>query len=271
MSRVYELAMAGRPMETPFVDVHGHFGSWTETVIPYAYDYGRNIAEMDRYGCDMVWMTAARPGYGDDMRLKNDYVFDFADAYPDRIIPYCTLSVNHPGRMLSELKRCMGRGRCVGVKMHRYSQPAYTVKTDFMQPVLEVLNEHKLVYLNHSFENLPDLFWALERYPDITFINGHFWGPMHVHAMRYPNLRICTCAAYRPDEVGNECRCTGRADTFLVGSDFSLFQLGFGLGMIAYADMPEPQKRDILGLNAIRLMQRMKWFTPGIIRKEFAL
>ena len=39
-----------------------------------------------------------------------------------------------------------------------------------------------------------------------------------------------------------------------------LFVDGFGLGMIAYADIPESDKARILGLNAVELLRRTAWF-----------
>jgi predicted TIM-barrel fold metal-dependent hydrolase len=260
MSAIWEAVTGGRPVDVPFIDVHGHFGPWPETVIPYAMDYGRVIGEMDRYGCDQVWMSTSNPGYSDDISTKNDYVLHFAKEYPDRIIPYCTLSANTPDRNAGELKRCLGRGRCIGVKMHRYHQPAYTMRSGFLQPILEILAENRLVYINHSYEDTEALCWALEKYPDLMFMAGHFSPPINDLALRYANLRDCTCAALSYRSVGEEVQRLGRSDTMLVGSDFSLFQLGFGIGMIAYADISEHDKENILGLNAIHLLRRTSWF-----------
>jgi predicted TIM-barrel fold metal-dependent hydrolase len=267
MKTVLDAVRRGEPLDfTPFIDVHGHFGPWLDTTVPYCLDYGRLIGEMDRYGCDMVWMTTSDPGYSAPMRLKNDLVFDLAEAHPDRVIPYCTLSANEPDRCLEELRRCLGRGRCIGVKMHRYEQPDYTVKSAFLQPVLELLAEQKLVYLNHGYVNQTDLQWALERYPDLVFMAGHFSSATNDLACRQANFKDCTCAAMPPDEVGNEVRRLGRSDTMLVGSDFGLFCLAFGIGMIAYAEMAEEHKRNILGLNAVKLLERTAWYSPALLR-----
>jgi len=260
MKSIYDTVMAGEPLAVPFIDVHGHFGPWPETVIPYAMDYSRAIAEMDRYGCDMAWPSASNPGYSGDLSMKNDYVFDFAAKHPDRIVPYCTLSALTPDRNESELRRCLLRGRCIGVKMHRYQQPPYTMRSDFMQPILEILAEHRLVYLNHGFVSVDDLQWAARKYPDVVFMSGHFDPTIIRLAGEYSNLRDCTCAAMGYKAVENEVRRAGRSDTMLVGSDFSLFKLSFGVGMIVFADIPEQDKQNILGLNAIRLMQRTRWF-----------
>jgi len=264
---IYETVLNGESLRVPYIDVHGHFGPWPETVIPHSLDEGRIIAEMDRYGCDMVWMTASNPGYSGDISEKNDFVFDFADKYPDRIIPYCVLSALTPERNVAELRRCLARGRCIGVKMHVYRQPPYTMRSDFLQPVFEILSEHKLVYMNHTFDNLPDLEWALQRYPDLVFIGGHFGPDYYRPVMDYPNFRDCTCAAQMYDIAGGEARWHGSSDRLLVGSDFSLFQLGFGIGMIAYTDMPEKDKEAILGGNALKLLERTAWFERSMIRK----
>lgn len=227
--------------------------------MPWCLDGHRLLAEMDRYGCAMVWMSAADPGYAGAMDWKNDFVFDLADEWPDRVVPYCSLSANEPAGCLGELRRCLGRGRCVGVKMHRYEQPRYTLESDFLQPVFEVLDEKRMVYLNHCFEDHAALVWAAERYPHVTFLAGHMDSRINDLAVRHANIRDCTCAAESPGAVTAEVRRLGRSDTMLVGSDVGLFSLSFGMGAVAYGDMAEEDKSNILGRNALRLLARMGW------------
>ncbi len=260
MNSIQQAVTAGRPVEALFIDVHGHFGPWPDTCVPHCLDRKRVIAEMDRYGCDQVWMSAANPGYSDDISVKNDYVFDFAQEYPDRIIPYCTLSANTPGRNVAELKRCLARGRCIGVKMHRYEQEPYTLRSDFLAPVLEILGQNRLVYLNHEFPDVSALRWALEKYPEVMFLSGHMNRQMNDLAAVYANLRDCSCAALHYQDLAKEVKRLKTSETMLVGSDFPLFQLGFGIGMVAYADLPEPDKQNILGLNALKVLRRAAWF-----------
>jgi predicted TIM-barrel fold metal-dependent hydrolase len=269
MSTIRECVRAGKPVEAPYIDVHGHFGPWPETVIPDALDHERNIAEMDRFGCDMVWMSASNPGYADDMRRKNDLVFAFAAQHPGRIIPWCTLSAWEPEKALAELTRCLDRGPCIGVKMHRYRQPGYTMKSAFLQPVLERIQEHRLLYLNHGFVNIPDLEWACLHYPGVHFMDGHFSESGADRTLAFPNFLSCTCAAMTYRQVEEQVRRMGRSDTVLAGSDFSLFTLAFGIGQVAYTTLPESDQRAILGLNAIRFMERTVWFNRSLIKKLF--
>jgi predicted TIM-barrel fold metal-dependent hydrolase len=264
---LYADVTAGRPVEALFIDVHGHFGSWPETTIPWSRDAARVLAAMDRCGCDQVWMTAANPGYSGDLSAKNDEVFTLADHAPDRVLPYCTLSANTPERCLPELRRCLGRGRCVGVKMHVYQQPPYSLRSAWLQPVLEELSARRLVYLNHTLFSVEELEWAADRYPDITFVAGHFWPAANDVATRRPNVKDCTCAAMAPGALEHEVRRLGRSDTLLVGSDFALFALAFGFGMLAYAELSETDKRNILGLNALRIIRRIAWSPELRFRK----
>jgi predicted TIM-barrel fold metal-dependent hydrolase len=190
-----------------------------------------------------------------DLSAKNDLLLNFADEYPGRVLPYCTLSSNEPERVVPELERCLSEAPCIGVKMHRYDQRTYTVRSDFLQPVFEILDEERLVYLNHVFVSHEDLEWAAERYPNITFLSGHgVDAAVNDLACRYKNIKDCTCAAMSLDEVGKEIERIGRSDTMLVGSDFALFSLAFGIGMIAFAGLAEPQKRAIMGGNALEVL-----------------
>ncbi len=267
MKTIYDAVVRGAPLDfTPYIDVHGHFGTWIETAVPAALDAGRLIAEMDRWGCDQVWMTASEPGFGALMRDKNDVVLGLAQTHPDRILPYCTLSSNEPDLCLTEFQRCLEYPRCVGVKMHRYDQPAYTLKSGFIQPVLEILNERRMVYMNHAYLNLADLEWALSRYPDLTFINGHMDYKMMELTGRFSNYYVCTCAAQAPNAMAGAVERARGSEKLLVGSDFNLFCLAFGPGMLAYSSISEEDQRNILGRNAIRILERQPWWSPALLR-----
>ena len=227
MKTIYDAVRRGKPIDfTPYVDVHGHFGPWMDTCIPYARDEERVLAEMDRFG----------------------------------------LSACDPADCLGEFKRCLARGRCIGVKMHRYNQPAYTLRSDFLQPVLELLEAERLVYMNHDLGDLEAVRSAAAKFPQLVFMGGHFNPGLNELAGEAPNVVNCTCAACGPDAVGAEVKRLRRSHALLVGSDFNLFCLSFGIGMIAYADIPEQDKRNILGVNAVRLMARTKWFKSSMLK-----
>lgn len=253
--RLRDLMLRGAPVDSPFIDVHTHFGRWSQTTVPHSTDTSRLIAEMDRYGCDQIWVCASEPGMAGGLADSNDEVFAFADAYPGRVLPYCTLSANDPDGAVEELSRCLTLGPCVGVKMHRYRQRPYTMMSRFLQPVFELLEADHLVYLNHQFVDHSALMEAAARYPTVTFLSGHgVDAAIGDLAAEYPNILDCTCAAQSPNEIGEEVARLGRSDTLLVGSDFGVFNLGFGIGPVAFSTAPEHAQRAIIGGNALRLL-----------------
>jgi uncharacterized protein len=256
-SKLRDIVVSGIPVDTPYIDVHCHFGTWAQTTVPHCVDTGRLIDEMDRFGCDQIWVCASDPGMSGSVSEKNDVVFSLAEKYPGRVLPYCTLSSNDTVGALSELDRCLRRGPCVGVKMHRYRQAEYTVRSAFLRPVFDRLAELGLVYLNHVFVNHEHLVLAAESYPGITFFSGHgVDSQINDLAVKYQNIRDCTCAARKPNEIGMEVARLGRGDTMVVGSDFGLFSLAFGIGPVAFASMNETDKRAILGMNALSILEQ---------------
>lgn len=258
MMSLRETVLEGRPLGVPFIDVHCHYGRFSQTVVPHGLDTSLLVAEMERYGCDQIWVSAGEPGMAGDLRAKNDAVFAFAATYPDRVLPYCTLSANDPDGAAAELARCLSMGPCVGVKMHRYRQAPYTMDAEFLRPVFELLAEHRLVYLNHVFVDHDSLVCAARRYREVTFLSGHGVDTaINDLAVEHDNVRDCTCAALTPDEIGEEVKRLGRSDTMLVGSDFGLFNLGFGLGPVVFSTASQKQQRSIIGGNALSLFSRI--------------
>ena len=69
-----------------------------------------------------------------------------------------------------------------------------------------------------------------------------------------------------PDALGDEVTRLGASGSLLVGSDFGLLCLAFGIGMVAYAEIDESHKRNILGLNAMKLMEHADWYRPSLLR-----
>jgi hypothetical protein len=98
-------------------------------------------------------------------------------------------------------------------------------------------------------------------------MEGHFAESFANLTLKWPNFVDCTCAALGYREVEKQVRKMGRSDTLLVGSDFSLFTLAFGIGQVAYTDLPEADQRAILGLNAVRLLERTRWFRRDSMSK----
>ena len=258
--RIHEAVLGGEPLDfTPVIDCHAHFGRWSNTTVPYSLDFAKVLRTMDAWGIDLVVFSTSEPGYGGDLSLANDRVIAFVKAAPDRVMGYCTLSANRPERNLDELERCYDAGLRLGVKMHRYKQPEYEITDPLLEPVFEFLSERRLIYLNHTLGSLDVIRTAAERWPGVTFMNGH--GSIEVAGLAHSvlNVRANTCAMIYYRDIAQLVEAHG-SQNLLLGSDFNLFQPGFGIGPVAYAQIAEEDKRNILGLNAIEIVKRMEWY-----------
>jgi predicted TIM-barrel fold metal-dependent hydrolase len=258
--RIYEAIRAGKPLDfTPVIDVHGHFGTISFVWAPSLVDPEKVLREMDAYGVAAVCFSAISIGAAGSLSRANDEVLRAVRALPGRVLGYAVLSSNRPERNLDELRRCYDLGLRCGVKMHRYDQPPYRLTDAFLEPVFEFLSERHLVYLNHDLGPVDDLITVARRYPDVSFINGH-GGVVHARLGQvYANIYANSCAMNWHRSV-EELVAEFGSEHLTLGSDFSLFQLGFGLGPIAYAEIPEADKQAILGANAMRIFGGMEWF-----------
>ncbi|NLE66640.1 MAG: amidohydrolase family protein [Lentisphaerae bacterium] len=268
--RVRAALLAGAPLDfLPVIDLHGHYGQCASACARPQYDPEMMVREMDLYGVDVVVCSAITVGGAGSLKRGNDQLLEAARAAPGRILGYCVLSSNSPERNLDELKRCYDLGLRCGVKMHRYHQPEYRITDAFLAPVMEFLNEKRLIYINHDLGADKDVIELARRYPELTIINGH-GGAAHARiGLQHPNVYANSCSIMAVDGVERLVQACGPGHLTL-GSDFSLFHLGWGVGPIAYAAIPESGKADILGGNAMRIFNRADWFRtdpPASLRR----
>jgi len=258
--RVYEAIRAGKPLDfIPVIDIHGHFGPSTVACARPMVDPELVGREMDLYGLAAVAFSATAIGGAGSLSRANDEVLRLVRALPGRALGYCVLSATRPERNLDELGRCYDLGLRCGVKMHRYDQRDYRITDAFLGPVCAFLSERRLIYINHMLGTTKDIDTLARRYPDVTLVNGHGGLPHAQLGRELPNVyaNSCSMMAHRSvEELVAEC---GAAHLTL-GSDFSLFHLGWGVGPIAYAEIPEADKRAILGGNVMKILGRMTWF-----------
>ena len=261
--RVIDAVRSARPLDfTPVIDTHGHFGAFHYLWVPGGDDPDAVLREMEAYGIRMACLSASGLAAAGALSRANDDVLRAVKRHPGRILGYCTLSSVRPERQLDELKRCYDLGLRVGVKMHRYNQPAYKLADKFLDPIFEFLSRRRLIYINHTLGPLDELREVARRWPDVTFLNGHGDVNYATLGADVPNVFANVCAMIQHGDIADLVRRCG-AKHLLLGSDFGLFQAGFGIGPVAFADIPEEDKLDILGRNALAIFERMEWWAPS--------
>ncbi len=252
---IFEKARRGIPLvDETVIDVHAHFGSLIQTYTPF--NTADEIAcNMDRIGIDKTCFCTSPYGAYGDVSIWNGRLAEAVERYPDRFSAYVSLCGNRHDEALSEYESSYAAGLRLGIKMHTLRQD-FRVTDDFLYPVYEKMNDRRQWFLHHDFGTPEELEQLLRDFPNITFIQGH---PhmLYKHLIRkYPNMYICTCAGIHFRTTETLVDAFG-ADKVLLGSDSVIFDPTFGIGSVAFSDIPEEAKRKILGENANKLMERV--------------
>ena len=143
-----------------------------------------------------------------------------------------------------------------------------------MEPVVEVLRQHRLILLTHASEPVghiypgkgsvtPDMLYPFFTYfPDLPIVCAHWGGGLPFYSLMpevreaMENVYFDTAASpflYRPEIYSQVSQLVG-ADRILFGSDYPLMPPSRLLGEIDSVDLPEEARNMILSGNARRLL-----------------
>ncbi|XID90200.1 amidohydrolase family protein [Paenibacillaceae bacterium WGS1546] len=246
------------------IDIHTHLmngGLYTddsnEDPIRHA------LCEMDESGVDLSVLLGL--GFEHDLDENNRLVKEAVDAYPDRFVGF--LGVNpHEGRqrVIDKIDRAVESWGFRGIKLHPWLQ-MFPSNDPLVHPVMERAAHYEIPVLFHSGTpayTTPVLIADIaKRYPRVPVILAH----MGKTTLFYDCLTVL-------GEVDNlYCDFSGNplagvlewgikklgAGKFLYGSDE--FGAGpgqrYGIEQIVHMDLPDEDKRLILGGNAVRLLK----------------
>ena len=247
-------------MNTPVVDFHYHVGSMGRAGLPAKPDLYLRV--MDAAGVDRACINGAIHG---DAKRGNDLVASFVDRHPDRFIPVAFVSPHYGDEAVGELERCFDELGAKFLKIYAdflgrpHDDPVYF-------PTFEFCDDRGLAVLHHAsypFDpktlHLPDRYRALhERFPNVVWVLAHAgagnrWDAVET-AREVPNVYLETAARAGPAGSIERVVAAVGADRVLYGSDMPVFDARHQVGRIVTADISEQDKRKILGLNAIRLL-----------------
>ena len=249
-------------MDLPVIDFHSHVGRWAIHGIDD--DQDRFLRVMDAAGVDKACVNCIFHG---DARRGNDAVASFVARRPDRFIGVAFVTPHFPEEALPELERAFDE---LGMKFLKVypdyfgrpiDDPAYL-------PIFEWAEERGIVIMSHSsclegedtLTNPRRFIGLAQRFTRVRWVLAHAGnGPrgekQAVEAARAcPNvfLEICTSFA---DHGLIEALVEGAGpDRVLYGSDMPLMDARYQVGRVVTADIPEEAKRQILGLNAVKLL-----------------
>ena len=234
-----------------FYDCHGHVGFANQRHV-VCDSPAELVREMDRFGlrvcCVFTWIG------GGNLPRANDQTFQAVKHFPDRFVGFTALNPNHgQAEAESELKRGLAHGMR-GIKLvssiHRYPSDGPIVDS-----ACRFAHEHRQFILNHTWGPPSVMATFCRKYPNACFITGHSEGSFAELVREFDNLHICSCPFLRWGQTEEYVRLYG-ADRILFGSDLLDLPIGWGLGPILYARIPESSKRLMLGGNLQRLLAR---------------
>ena len=212
-------------------------------------------AYMDANGVDAACVVSV--GYvppGSDYRLGNDDLIELQALLPDRLICFVHVNPNDTrDNVLAELDRCEKAGlRCIKV-LNSYQQQ-YPGEGPNLMELYRFAQERGMLVFNHYWPP-EELARIAPQFPEIDFVFGHYGSAqdpvLREHDNVYANIWTIDSMGFLERGV----RSVG-PEKFLFGSDAFLNPMSVGIGLVVYADIPDEQKRMILGLNQAKLLDR---------------
>jgi predicted TIM-barrel fold metal-dependent hydrolase len=218
------------------------------------------IRAMDEDGVDRS--VAMGIGWTDPglAHAANDYIIESTQAYPDRIIGFCSVNPAWGALAALESERCAEAG-LVGVgELHADTQGFDIGDADTMRPLLEVANERGLIITAHTSEPVGHLYQGkghttpevtlrfienARAYPNVKIVCAHWGGGLPFYALM-PEIKDAlqsvwfdTAASpflYSPEIFSIVADLVG-ADKILLGSDFPLIRFRRIRSQVEESDM----------------------------------
>jgi uncharacterized protein len=200
---------------------------------------------------------------GIDVRLNNDFLLDFVRQEPDRLIPFAHVNAHvELSETLAELDRVFSEG-VRGIKLYNEPQ-GYPGDGPNMMAVYSFAQEHNMLVLNHYWSDA-EIYRIAREFPDLVMIRGH--GGASVISRMFTNVYDNMWSLNRLGLIEEGVRRYG-AGKILLGSDAPLSEPVVGIGTVIYSDIPDEDKRAILGLNMACLLEKVD-ILPDWVRKRY--
>lgn len=254
--------------DTLVIDGHVHIGDWPQAATFRSVDEAVAGSQelMDAHGVDAV---CAFPGYifgYADYRLGNDFLLKVWRRLPECLIPFMGINANDSWEQIrQELDRMTGAG-VHAIKLLNAYQGPYPDDGPNLLALYEYAAEHRLLVFNHGWSN-EVILKISQQFPETNFIFGHYGAWQNAVLQSRGNV-YANIWSYGPwgwldfgvREVG--------AGKFMLGSDGFLNALSVGIGPVVFAEIPDDQKRQILGLTLARLLDRVGAL-PEALREKY--
>ena len=263
---ILQKALRAQPIDDmEVIDAHAHQMATNAcdnvVVAQPASDTAGIIERNRRIGVDITCLSSW-VGIWNDYALGNEITRDSVRNFPQQVVGYATLNPLYVTDWEGELRRCYEEYGMKGMKPYYprtgipYTDPRYSAWYYYG-------NQHRLFALMHWSEHfVKEMEELAVCYPDIAFLLAHT-GRSYQAAREY-----CALAKQYPNiylEITYTAVCNGiiefivgeiGSERVIYGSDTAMRDPFPQFGWVAYADISEQGKRNILGRNMRRILDR---------------
>lgn len=259
MSSIKQRWIAGKGLPGVLViDGHIHIADWPHAPTFRSAEEAAERAQeaMNANGVDAVCAMSGGYVFGRaDYHIGNDFLLAVWQRLPQRLVPFMGINPNDSrANVLAELERMYAAGvRCI--KLINAYQDNYPGDGPNLMALYAYAAAHRMLILNHSWSEA-EIRSIAAQFPETDFIFGHYGGGFQDRILAtFPNV-YANIWSYGP--MGWLERGIARvgAARFLLGSDGFLNSLSVGIGPVVFAEMPDADKRLVLGLTMARLLEK---------------
>lgn len=264
---VAELVKNGLPLkEITLIDMHCHIGNYNNLYLPYPDEEEQLVhyrRTMERAGAVYSVVSMLRGLASGDLSANLDLAAHMRED--PKLLGWVTYIPYLPELSIDTADRCFSLTKqFIGFKVHPEIN-RYPIEGPDYIPMWEYANDRGLLVLSHAWgpHSEPSMFRELAaRYPNAKILLGHCGGrePEISAAIdlanRFDNVYLDLNGAFIYSRVRMEDFArTANPDKLLFSSDTMFNNIFWELGNVVFAPISEEMKRNILGLNAKRLLK----------------
>lgn len=264
---ILQMAKAAEKLEgVDIVDVHAHIRDTPPGRI-WPQDPESLLEDMDRCGMGLAvfsHMGAIEALTGPDLKAAHDDSTRAVRRHPGRLRGYLVFHPHQLETSVAEMQRALERDSpFVGFKLHGAFHH-YPADGASYRPVFRFAQEHRLPVLFHVAAMGRDWNETIGRLADefsgMNLILAH-WGPgeeiLPLLMKGRSNLYVDTCLSTgRHRQVERIVKSIG-VEKVLFATDAAFNSAVAGFAKVAFADLPEDEKRLVFGGNARRIFGKL--------------
>jgi len=238
------------------IDVHCHYGAWPFAMDNFGVDQIKEY--LDRFNVTKAIFSSSK-AIVYDFREGNRELVEFLEK-DERFYGYLVLNPNYLEESIEEVDRYLDNEKIVGIKLH----PAYSkvnLEDERTIEIIEHFSKSNLIYLIHIWgvSMATQLARVARQFPDVRFIMGHTGGDVWFDCLDivkpYPNIYVEPCSSYADRDKVRMSIDTVGLDRVLFGTDFTLINPVFVIGMVESSGLTEEEKSHIYYKNSIKLLK----------------